>query len=390
MLDILFVDDNKNRTRKFVTFIEKSKYYNLINLYCCESADAARVQLKTKQYDLLILDVVLPKKNDSELSPKNGFNLLHDIYNKQNLLIPNKIIGITGELNDIQDFRNEFFKFTSVIKEAKYNSSIWIKEILTEIELITDSKIKASKPPSTKILITVHGIRTFGKWQEKTSTLLETYSQHYNNYSIKYGYFSIFSFLIPVFRKNCIKKVRDQLSKICNENSNKEINIIAHSFGTYLIIKSISALSKNYNFNTLILCGSVMKNNFDIFTFGKKHKICRIINDCSKNDFVLVLSKILILGLGDAGRTGFNSPNCKRFVNRFFSFGHSGYFNFDKNNSFVKKQWIPYLLNREKLVAIDNRRSSLISDFTEFIIFILSEIKYSYYFIFLLLLSGLL
>ena len=53
----------------------------------------------------------------------------------------------------------------------------------------------------------------------------------------------------------------------------------------------------------------------------------RVINDCGIKDSVLVLNQFLVLFTGMAGRVGFvGMSDRKRFINRFFAFGHSGYF----------------------------------------------------------------
>jgi hypothetical protein len=83
--------------------------------------------------------------------------------------------------------------------------------------------------------------------------------------------------------------------------------------------------------NTVILAGSVLKENFpwrDLIGT----RVARVVNDCGLNDKVLLLSKLLVLFTGMAGRVGFTGATSRIFRNRYSPFGHSGYFQ-DRNGN---------------------------------------------------------
>jgi hypothetical protein len=94
-----------------------------------------------------------------------------------------------------------------------------------------------------RLLITVHGIRTFGSWQEKLEQKLRAASTealevcHY-----RYGFFSILAFLIPPFRWLVTRRFQLELLHQASRKNWSRIDIVAHSFGTHLTAWSLFRL----------------------------------------------------------------------------------------------------------------------------------------------------
>src|SRR5687768_9087987 len=85
------------------------------------------------------------------------------------------------------------------------------------------------------VVVTVHGIRTFGQWQERLEALVrearpDVAFEHYH-----YGYFSILSFLLPPIRALTTRAFRAKLERIFEHHGNARYVLIGHSFGTHLI-----------------------------------------------------------------------------------------------------------------------------------------------------------
>ena len=124
------------------------------------------------------------------------------------------------------------------------------------------------------------------------------------------------------------------------------IDIVAHSFGTYLAAKALYSLRKGAGprIHTLILAGSVLPSLFDWPTLVPRH-VGRVINECGIRDGVLWMSQAVPL-LGMAGRAGFYGMTGTTLRNRFFDVGHSGYFQHGGTSSdtFMRDQWLPLLL----------------------------------------------
>jgi len=138
------------------------------------------------------------------------------------------------------------------------------------------------------------------------------------------------------------------------------IDIVAHSFGTYLValaLRSICA-QRSFSVRSVILGGSVLPARFRWSRLVPTH-VRRVVNDCGTHDNVLWLSQAIPL-LGMAGRTGFVGMTGSQLRNRFFSIGHSGYFQSEgsPSDAFMSQYWVPLLCSEEDPPLIDQRISS--------------------------------
>jgi hypothetical protein len=215
------------------------------------------------------------------------------------------------------------------------------------------------------LVVTVHGIRTFGRWQERLEVLARRESAsevEFANY--KYGYFSIIAFIIPFFRWLVVRKFRRELLKLCADTSRIRIDLVGHSFGTHIIAWGIAGLPSKLSLpiHTVILSGSVLRAGFpwrDLI--GRRIK--RVINDCGTRDSALLLSQFFVLFTGMAGRTGFSGLTGDVFRNRYSVFGHSGYFQ-DTHGSptdlYMSQNWLPLLLTDERIAEFDNRDTTAV------------------------------
>src|SRR5260370_21005331 len=100
------------------------------------------------------------------------------------------------------------------------------------------------------LVITVHGIRTFGDWQERFEQLLKDETNAASGESLevfnyKYGYFSIIAFLIPPIRWLVVRRFRLAFLEIAKSSQWDRIDLVAHSFGTHLVGWGLHGIPKN-------------------------------------------------------------------------------------------------------------------------------------------------
>ncbi|WP_334396746.1 WD40 repeat domain-containing protein [Bradyrhizobium sp. AZCC 2289] len=222
---------------------------------------------------------------------------------------------------------------------------------------VTDETVVA-----THLIVTVHGIRTYGHWQERLEKLVTAEagdSIEFVNY--KLGYFSVIAFMLPIFRWLVVRKFRMEFVKLCARRRRDRIDLVGHSFGTHVIGWAIAGLDPKSGIviDTVILAGSVLRAGFpwrDLIG----HRVKRVINDCGTGDKVLLLSQFCVLFTGMAGRTGFSGATSNVFRNRYSEFGHSGYFE-DKNrrpsDDYMIQFWVPLLQGSGNSIQFDQRRS---------------------------------
>ena len=224
------------------------------------------------------------------------------------------------------------------------------------------------------LVITVHGIRTFGDWQGRLKELLQpdggAQQSGIRVVNYRYGYFSIIAFMIPFLRWLVTWRFRQAVLKE-TEGRPARVDFVAHSFGTHLVAWGLMGIPKHRrpNVHTIILAGSVLKVGFSWRVLLEDNKVYRIINECGTRDWVLVLNQLFVLFTGMAGRVGFNGmEDGDRFLNRYYAFGHSGYFEGSHGEScdeFMRQRWLPLVVSNSPPSPFDaRRRPTVLQGFT--------------------------
>jgi len=212
--------------------------------------------------------------------------------------------------------------------------------------------------PQRHLIITVHGIRTFGQWQRRLEKLVCSSEPNVRVHNYHYGYFSIVAFMIPVLPWLVTRRFQRDFLDVTSETQWDRIDIVAHSFGTHLVAWSLHGTppEKRSAIHTIIFAGSVLKHGFPWRGIMSKSKI-RLVNDCGIRDRVLVLNQLFVLFNGMAGRVGFTGMTSVGFINRYFNFGHSGYFVKDGTHydDFMRDKWVPLLTSENPPDYFDQR-----------------------------------
>ena len=187
---------------------------------------------------------------------------------------------------------------------------------------------------SKHLVITVHGIRTYGQWATRLNALLRQVKPTVETTNYAYGYFSFIAFLVPPFRWLATKRFQQILVEEVKRDSWDRVDLVGHSFGTHLLGWALQSLSSDpdLKIHTVILAGSVLRPRFRWDRLIPA-RVGRLINECGVRDGALIASQLFVLLTGMAGRVGFSGPLSRRFQNRYFNFGHSGYF--DGDNAIV-------------------------------------------------------
>lgn len=212
----------------------------------------------------------------------------------------------------------------------------------------------------SRLIVSVHGIRTYGHWQERLGALLQAQDERIDYCAYKYGYFSVLAFLIPPLRWLVVRRFRAQLLKLYDERKPTRLDLVGHSFGTHLIAWSLLSVptSSHLRVNNIILAGSVLRPGFPWHELQASGRVWRIINDCGLNDQILLLNQLAVLFTGMAGRIGLAGFMRDRLQNRYFSGGHSHYFVDHlgrESNEFMVRYWLPVLASDSPVEAVDQR-----------------------------------
>ncbi|WP_447745198.1 response regulator [Enterobacter asburiae] len=355
MMRIIIVDDDIKRSEVIVNWLIEVGLTTADNVTSFSCTSEARLELKNNYYDILILDVVLPKRKDDKAIWTNGIDLLEYISKSSLAKKPGKIIGITAYSDDIDNFKSEFEKYCFTVVEVSNEQESWKTLFLNVFHYQTSSKIASLDSEKSIIAVTVHGIRTFGNWQEKLRSLIQRKASYIDYQNYKYGYFWSVNFFIPIIRNSQVKRLRSKLLRLFNSNQDKSFVFFAHSFGTYIVVKAIEDLINSGNIVPqlkIVLAGSVLPSNYKLNTILDHNELNVIVNDCGNDDYVLWLSEAFVPFTGMAGRTGFYGVSNNRLVNRYHSGNHSHYFEVDE---FMEKYWLPIIWD-ETVIDHDNTR----------------------------------
>lgn len=363
---IVVVDDSERRISLIAEQLADVKRSGLVEIEYCDSADAGRVALR-EQCDLLVLDILIPKKRHATARASNSVELLRDVCDPAGkFLRPGMVFGITADEDDIGAHRAEFVNYASTVVSAPYSDSSWLSTLSAQVQSLLASRAKACRMSRDRVLITVHGIRTYGIWQQTLRERLKLYSRDFKFYDVKYGFFDLLSFCIPYFRRKVSEKVALRVVKIINSESSKGISIVAHSFGTIIVSEALAMDGVHDGMDSVVFCGSPLPAAHDVDHVASKSNI--FINDCGTQDFVLLAARFFLPGLGDAGRVGFTRENSPKFMNRFFRGGHSLYFKSDGGGSFCDRNWVGALTREAAPDPVDQRRTYFGQDFFNFLI----------------------
>lgn len=217
------------------------------------------------------------------------------------------------------------------------------------------------------LVITLHGIRTFGRWQERLGQLLHRRDPNLVTYHYKYGYFPLLKFLAPPLRWWAVRSFRRWLLQTLAQHPHaRRVDLVAHSFGTYLAAWAIHGLppQKRPRLHTIILAGSVLPNDFPWGELLHEGTVQRVVNECALKDWVLVANSLLVPFTGMAGWTGFVGGLSERFQNRYYPFGHSGFYERRGHASYVQfmqARWLPLLLGEGHVPPFDCRTDGYIN-----------------------------
>jgi len=154
-----------------------------------------------------------------------------------------------------------------------------------------------------KIIISLHGVRSRGKWQEefdeyiKDSGRMDIYHIPYS-----YGFIPAYFIIFPFIRRYHANRFRKWLYRKIYPLYGENLNVVAHSFGTHI---AFHALKESLGVDALLLFGSVLHCRED-FDSAVPDQIEEIHNFHSLEDEVCQFNP-----LGHAGHFGFRNKKTR-------------------------------------------------------------------------------
>lgn len=185
------------------------------------------------------------------------------------------------------------------------------------------------------VVILVHGIRDRALWQSEVRAGLK--AAGFDVVLTNYERFDLFRFLFPIqyFRNAVVENIKNQIRTVKLQNPDRDISIIAHSFGSY-VVSRVMYQEFDIIFKHVIFCGGVYSSKIRFEQFSNRF-LPPILNEVGTKDGWPALANSLTWGYGSPGTFGFRRP---LFVDRWHkNAGH----NFFLTKEFCLAFWVPFL-----------------------------------------------
>lgn len=220
------------------------------------------------------------------------------------------------------------------------------------------------------VISSLHGFKSHGKWQHKLTAFLGT--KRLPGYGFDYGY-RLIGCLIPGFKNRLVKDfysaycslVKNKDYKIDNKNPSRRPSIVAHSLGSYILCQAMM-MHRDIKFDKIILCGSIVDEDFDWHTLFQRNQVHFVRNEFSPKDGVVKWGWILNgAKKGHSGWNGFTYNSNYFEQERLDLFNHSTFF----EGAHMEHNWLPFLLKPPPEFQVIRGKDVKDSDFNIYFVF---------------------
>jgi len=205
--------------------------------------------------------------------------------------------------------------------------------------------------------MSVHGIRTEGKWQKLLGEVAGDNRIKVRQFD--YGHFGIARLLFGPSRKKKIRQFYNYYSTVISDKKldidltdyRKRPSIVAHSLGTY-IVANCMLKHRNVKFDKIILCGSILPEDFDWSRLLGRDQVGLVRNECGHKDVWAGIVGHFVAGTGKSGKSGFAFVGGSLKQERFELHEHSDAL----YRSHIETEWFPFLAKQPTGFQVTNGR----------------------------------
>lgn len=140
MINILIIDDDNDRIRKIAAAVKGDD----INVEHVMTKNEALCKLEEKEYDLVIIDIMLPENIDSvNPQPTAGIDIIKDIYQRIKIIPPRSIVGVTSSSETFENSKSFFEEKLVPILIWNESDDLWKKQLLEKINYLKLNKLES-------------------------------------------------------------------------------------------------------------------------------------------------------------------------------------------------------------------------------------------------------
>lgn len=211
------------------------------------------------------------------------------------------------------------------------------------------------------LVITVHGVCRYGDWQKRLGTMLREREPGIVTYHYQARTDALLALLGGPLRGLAVYRFRRWLLRTLNDHPNaRRVDLVAHGAGTQVAAAALRGIParERPSLHTVLLAGSTLPESFPWGELLGDGTVQRVVNECGVWDWALLVYRLFVPHTGLSGTRGFVGGTSGRFLNRYFPFGHGGFFRRDGRgdyNLFMRSRWLPLLTDEAPAPPIDHR-----------------------------------
>ena len=138
MIQVLLIEDNPLKIKALRSILDNNE--GISHYDVSQDATEARRFLQSNFYDLLILDLNIPKRIGDDPSAENSINLLNELNQGERLVKPANIIALT-EYDELKiKYQPEFESYLWLIILYELKSTAWEKQLISKIDYLIKAK----------------------------------------------------------------------------------------------------------------------------------------------------------------------------------------------------------------------------------------------------------
>ena len=108
MISVLIMEDREKKIKAIKSLLIDECAIPEQNIDVAKNIYEGRKKLREKMYDLLLLDMVLPTKDDQDPNEEDSPKFIDEIYSNPTLNIPNQIVGETSHEERFEELKEKF------------------------------------------------------------------------------------------------------------------------------------------------------------------------------------------------------------------------------------------------------------------------------------------
>ncbi|NDP22724.1 MAG: 5'-methylthioadenosine/S-adenosylhomocysteine nucleosidase [Paludibacter sp.] len=133
MIKILIVDDSEKKITSILSVIVENCSISVENIDVARSINSGRKLLCNNDYDLLLLDLVLPLNDDEDPDIEEGPKFIDEIYINEQINIPNQIIGLTQYEEKYSELKKRFEDKVWYLVKYEQSKNDWKTKLQNKI-----------------------------------------------------------------------------------------------------------------------------------------------------------------------------------------------------------------------------------------------------------------